>query len=244
MEHSDRLASGGYRFFYDDTLFSPGTDTFLLSSFPKLKPALRVCDLGAGTGLLGLLLLQRQPQLTVTGVELQEPPLRLAEKTALANGLEHRLNFLHADLRQAERLFPTGSFDLVVCNPPYFPEGGGLPAAGEARQTARTETSCTLDDVCRAAAYLLHWGGSFCLVHRPERLADLCCALRLHGLEAKRLRPVCKRSDTAPSLLLVEGRRGGKPGLTVEPGLILQRPDGTPTAEVDAIYFRDKERTV
>jgi len=244
MEHSDQLTAGGYRFFYDDTLFSPGTDTFLLSSFPKLKPSLRICDLGAGTGLLGLLLLQRQPQLTVTGVELQEPPLRLAEKTAAVNGLERRLNFLHADLRRTEELFPTGSFDLVVCNPPYFPDGCGLPAANQSRQSARAETACTLEDVCRAAAYLLRWGGSFCLVHRPERLADLCCTLRKHGLEAKRLRSVCKRSGAAPSLLLIEGRRGGKPGLTVEPELILQRPDGAPTPEVDAIYFRDKERTV
>ena len=244
MEHIDQLTAGGYRFFYDDTLFSPSTDTFLLSSFPRLKPSIRVCDLGAGTGLLGLLLLQRQSLLTVTGVELQESPLRLAEKTAAVNGLEQRLRFLHADLRRSEDLFPTGCFDLVVCNPPYFPQGCGLPASGEARQTARAETTCTLEDVCRAAAYLLRWGGSFCLVHRPERLADLCCTLRENGLETKRLRPVCKRSGAAPSLLLMEGRRGGKPGLTIEPELILQHSDGTPTSELDAIYFRDKERAV
>lgn len=244
MEHSDRLTPEGYRFFYDDTLFSPGTDTFLLSSFPKLKPSLRVCDLGAGTGLLGLLLLQRQPRLTVTGLELQEAPLRLAEKTAAVNSLEDRLRFVHADLRRPEDLLRAGSFDLVVCNPPYFPEFRGRPAAGTARRTARGETTCTLEDVCRTASYLLRWGGSFCLVHRPERLSDLCCALRAHGLELKRLRPVCKRGGAAPSLLLLEGRRGGKPGAALEPPLILQNPDGTPTREVDAFYFRDKEQPI
>ena len=101
---------------------------------------------------------------------------------------------------------------------------------------------CTLEDICHAAAYLLHWGGSFCLVHKPERLTDLLCTLRDHGLEPKRLREVCKTAGTAPSLILLEGRRGGKPGLSIEAPLVLQ-DGGAPTAEVDAIYFRQQEDT-
>ena len=61
MEHWEFLCRGGYRFVYDDALFPPGTDTFLLSSLPRLKAGMKVCDLGCGTGLLALLLLQRQP---------------------------------------------------------------------------------------------------------------------------------------------------------------------------------------
>lgn len=80
MEHWESLKSGGYRFVYDDALFRPGTDTFVLSSFPRLKPGLRVWDLGCGTGLLGLLLLQRQQALQVTGLELQAPAAELAQK--------------------------------------------------------------------------------------------------------------------------------------------------------------------
>ena len=100
-----------------------------------------------------------------------------------------------------------------------------------------------MEDVCRAAAYLLRWGGSFCLVHKPERLVDLLCALRGNGLEPKRLRFVCKRAGAAPSLVLVEARRGGRPGLTMEAPLILQTADGAAAAEVDAIYFRRQEDT-
>lgn len=240
MERWDQLSGGG-RFFYDDALFPPGTDTFLLSAFPRAKPGWKVCDLGAGTGLLGLLLLRREPALSVTGVELQEAALALAEKTAAENGLSSRLTFLHADLRQLEGLLPAGGFDLVVSNPPYFLEGSGFLPVGEGRQKARAELSCTLEEVCLAAARLTRWGGSFCLVHRPERLTDLLCALRGAGLEPKRLRPVCPRAGAVPSLLLAEGRRGGKAGLSMEPPLILQREDGSPTAEVDAVYFRSTE---
>lgn len=243
MERMDRLWPDGPCFFYDDTLFPPGTDSFLLSAFPRLKAGQQVCDLGAGTGLLGLLLLARQPELRVTGVELLPAAAALAEKTATANGLTEHLKVLSGDLRRIRALLPAGRFDLVVCNPPYFPANSGLLATGSARQAARAELSCTLEEVCAAAAWLLRWGGVFSLVHKPERLTDVLCALRQSDLEPKRLRLVCKIAETAPSLLLVEARRGGKPGLSIERPLLLQGPGGAPSPELDAIYFRTKEAT-
>lgn len=244
MEHREILKPNGYRFFYDDTLFRPSTDTFLLSSLPRLKPGLRVCDLGCGTGLLGLLLLQRQPDLAVSGVDLLPEAIHLAKKNAAENHLTHRLTLYQIDLRKVHAFFPTGSFDLVICNPPYYPQNSGRMATDRTMQTARSEVSCSLEDVCRAAAYLLRWGGSFCLVHKPERLTDILCAMRNVGMEPKRLRFVCKTGYSAPSLLLMEGRRGGKPGLSIEAPLILQNDDGSPSSEVDAIYFRQQEGTL
>lgn len=243
MEHWDQLCPGGYRFVYDDALFPPGTDTFVLSSFPRLKPGLRVCDLCSGTGLLGLLLLQRQPQLTVTGVELLPQAAALGARTAAANSLEERLTVRVGNIRQIRELLPPAAFDLVVCNPPYYPASSGRLPESEVLRAARTELDCTLEEVCAAAAYLLPWGGRFCLVHKPERLADLCCALRGAGLELKRLRPVCPKAGDAPSLLLAEGRRGGRPGVETLPPLVLRGPDGGPTAELDAVYFRKQEET-
>ena len=229
MEHWESLKPGGYRFVWDDALFPPGTDTFLLSSLPRLKPNLRVCDLGSGTGLLSLLLLQRQGDLTVTGVELQP------EAAAL---LTDRLAVRRGDLRNIRSLLPAGSFDLVVCNPPYYPARAGKLSPSPSLQAARAETACTLEDVCRAAGWLLRWGGALCLVHKPERLTDLLCALRFAALEPKRLRPVVRRAGDAPSLALLEARRGGKPGLAWEPPLILETAEGRPTEELDQIYFR------
>ena len=235
MEHWEQLCPGGLKFIYSDTLFRPGTDSFLLGAFPLLRPGLRVCDLGAGCGLLGLLLLAREPALELHNVEREGAALALAERTAAENRLpavQHR-----ADLRRLEGVLPAGGFDLVVSNPPYFPAAGPSSAP---RDGARTEAWCTLPEVCRAAARLLRWGGRFDLVFRPERLADLLEALRAAGLEPKRLRPVCHRPGAAPSLVLAEDRRGGRPGLRWEPALCLHRADGTETAEMDQIYFRDR----
>ncbi len=241
MQHWELLCPDGASFVYDDGLFRPGTDSFLLGSFPRLKPGARVCDLGSGTGLLGLLLLQRQRELAVTGVELLPEAVHLAEQAAARNGLTDRLTFRQGDLREIRSLLPAGGFDLAVCNPPYYPAGTGRLPETAALRTARTETGCTLDDICAAAAWLLRWGGAFCLVHKPERLADLCCVLRSHALEPKRLRFVCRRAGLAPSLLLMEARRGGRPGLDIAPPLCLEDGEGHPTAELDAAYFRMKE---
>ena len=188
MEHWEYLKPGGLRFVWEDALFRPGTDSFLLSSLPRLSAGLRVWDLGCATGLLGLLLLQRQPDLRVTGIDIQAPAISLAEQAAVKNGLADRLTFRCADLRQARQYFPAGSFDLAICNPPYYVPGSGKVSQDAARCTARSESEATLADICAPAAYLRRWGGKFCLVHKPERLTDVLCALREAGIEPKRLR--------------------------------------------------------
>ena len=134
MEHRDRLWPGGYTFLYDDGLFRPSTDTFLLGAFPRLRRGMTVCELGAGTGLLSLLLLAREPELTVTGVELQPQACALFRRTAEENGLQGRMHCLEGDLRQG--LLPPGRFRLAVANPPYFPPDAGAVAPDAARRTA------------------------------------------------------------------------------------------------------------
>ena len=98
-----------------------------------------------------------------------------------------------------------------------------------------------MQDICTAMAYLTRWGGSAALVHRPERLSELLCALTAAGLEPKRLRFVHHTAAASPSLFLLEARLGGRPGLTAEPPLLLRGPDGGETEDVRRAYFRDKE---
>ena len=239
MEHWDRLR-GDQGFYWDDGLFRPSTDTFLLGGFPVLRRGERACDLGAGTGLLGALLLTREPSLTVTGLELREDACRLARRTAERSGWQERLLCRQGDLRRREDLPPAGGFDLVVSNPPYFPPETGRVSPQETRSVARSEVVCTLEDVCRAAGWLLRWGGRFCVVFPTERLAELMETLRRHRLEPKVLRFVQKNAASAPSLLLMACRKDGGTGLAVQPPLLLQNGDGTETPELRRIYFKEK----
>ena len=228
MIRQDFLWEGGPSFYFDTELFPPSTDSFALGYFAAPKSGSRVCDLGCGTGLLGALLMARNAGLTLHNVELQERALALAGRTFAENGWQ--AEFVLGDLRDAAVLPAAGTMDYAVSNPPYFRAGSGASAPEPSRQSAREESNCMIADVCTAAARVLRWGGSFAVVYRPERLVDLLVSLRAHGMEPKRLRFV--QTKDIPSLVLVESRRGGKPGLTVEPPLIIG------SGEWEKVYFR------
>lgn len=239
MRQWDALWPNGFRFCFDDTAFKPSTDTFLLGGFAAPKKNDRVCDLGAGIGLLGLLLLARQETLTVTDIDISPEACRLAEENFAVNGLAgHRV--LCADLRDRHTLPTAGSFDMVVANPPYFDVHRGAVASGQ-RGRQRSELSCSIEDVCAAAAYLLRSGGQLCLVYRAERLAELIRLLTAAHLEPKELQFVQKHMDTPPRLLLLRCRKDGGAGLTVQPPLVTHNADGSEAPALARCYFRDKE---
>lgn len=203
-----------------------GTDAFLLSAFAAPQGGL-ACDLGSGCGIIPALWFQNAETAPkqVYAVDLQEEAVALMSRSAAEGGLpKGRFIPVLEDLRRLT--LPKGRFDLVTCNPPYKAAGHGILSSGEAHRTARHETQCTLDEVCGAAASLLQYRGRFCICQRPERLADAVCAMRAHNLEPKRLRFVQQRPEKAPWLFLLEGRRGGKPFLQVEPPLIMEGPSG------------------
>ena len=209
--------------------FPLSTDSMVLADFVKLPKNAAVLDLGSGCATLGLLLCARDQSCRVTGMALQEAAHAAAVENIARNGLEGRLSSICRDLRDMP-LAP-GSFQVCVSNPPYFSGG----AAHSKNPTARQEDTCTPKDLFAAASRALRWGGDFFLVHKPERLAQLCFEASSHGLEPKRLRLVRHRPDAPVSLILLSCRRGGKPGLQWEE-LCLYNQDGTPTADYKRIY--------
>jgi tRNA1(Val) A37 N6-methylase TrmN6 len=231
----DTLWPGGPRFLRSGDGFKLSTDSVLLAHFAAPLRADAVVDLGCGAGVLTVLLGLMRPRARLDGVELNAAAAALCRRNLAENGLPDG-GILTGDLREHRALLPAGAYDLVVSNPPYFAADSGYTAPDPARAAARDERTCTLEDVCAAAAYLCRWGGAFALVHRPERLADAFCTLRAHGLEPKRLRLVQHRFDRAPNLALIEARRGGKPGLSVCAPLLLTAPDGGDSEELREIY--------
>ena len=211
--------------------FPLSTDSILLADFVKLPKQAKVLDLGAGCGTLGLLLCAKDAGCSVTGIELNEAAHAAALENIVRNGLEARLFSICDDLRIIPQRFPSGSYTCCVSNPPYYTGG---PASKTAPQ-ARRDDNCTIAELFTAAAWAIRYGGDFYLVHKPERLAEICACASEAGLEPKRLRLVRHDPDSQVSLILLQCRKGGKPGLIWEE-LCLHNADGTPTDHYKKIY--------
>lgn len=238
MEAFDELWRGGPRFMQTKESFKLSTDSVLLSDFANMKQVKNCLDLGSGAGVLCVLLAVKNSNASLTGIEIQPDFAELSSRNLSENGMEGRAGIINADLREYRSLIKAESFDLVVSNPPYFAENSGYSATALHRASAREEKSCSLSDICAAAKWALRWGGSFALVHRPERLSEVLCAMTEAGIEPKRLRMVSHSALKAPSLVLIEGKRGGGKGLKIEAPLILTNSDGSDSDEVQKIYKR------
>lgn len=210
-----------------------GADAVLLAHFSTPRPRKRQADLCSGCGIVPLLWCREDRTCAADAFELLPEAAELARLSIRANQLANVRVFTQ-DIRtlSAELM---ECYDLVTCNPPYRAVGTGKVSTIPARETARGETQCTLEDAVRAAAHLLTGKGRFCLCHRPARLAELFSLLSSARLEPKRLRLVQQRADTAPWLVLVEARKNAHPGLQVEPVLCCEQ-DGTFSEEWRAIY--------
>lgn len=213
-----------------------GTDALLLSHFTAPARGETVCELGTGCGAIAVRLCAEGSPSAVHGVDISPEAIALAKRSAAAYDGVPTPTFAVADWNVPASIAPAGSFRRVVCNPPYFPPNSGGVSADDAVRLARHEQPDTLNAVCRAAAWLLQYGGRFCLCHRPERLSAVLAAATAHGLEPKRLQPVQQTADTPPWLFLLEAHKGGKAGLVWEAPLVLKNMDGTPSPAYRQIY--------
>ena len=211
--------------------FPLSTDSMVLSHFVRLPKNAYVLDLGSGCGTLGLLLCSRNENCTVTGLEIDEKSHLAALENIRRNNLASRMDSICADLRSVSERFSPGAFSVCVSNPPYF---SGGPASKET-PLARREDLCDLRALMGAASYALKFGGDFFLVHRPERMGELIAAGAEVSLESKRLRLVRHRQDGPVGLVLLQFRKGAKPGLQWEE-VSLRTADGSPTPACREIY--------
>jgi tRNA1Val (adenine37-N6)-methyltransferase len=229
----------GYRFSADAVLLSAFVD------IPRLK---KIADFGAGSGIIGLLLAKKYPTTEVTLIELQESLVKLAEKNAALNDLDGRVKVVHTDIRDLKpggvggELFGNehvNSFDLVVSNPPFRKTNTGFISPSDERALARHEINLPISAIMKPAFSLLKHHGRLCIIHLPERLAEVLEVMRRHCLEPKRLRFVHTNETSEAKMVLIEAVKEGRMGLKVERPLYMYNGEGVYTDEVRSIYERD-----
>lgn len=215
--------------------FRAGMDTVFAAAFAPVKAGQRVLDAGCGVGSIGLCLLARVPDLSVTGIELQSHYADIALRNAAHNGVQDRLAIRCGDIRDFAP-DKDDRYDHVVCNPPYMPYGSHQRAQNPAKASAmgQGEGEAALEDWLDRAFRALKSGGTLTLVQRAEFLATLLQMLggRFGAFEVLPLH--AKQGQTAKRILL-RAVKDRKSPLTLYPGLVLHHDDGTYTDAAESV---------
>ncbi|GAA0439220.1 tRNA1(Val) (adenine(37)-N6)-methyltransferase [Lentibacillus halophilus] len=219
-------------------VFSFSLDAVLLAHFAyvPIKKG-HILDLCTGNGVIPLLL-SRRTNASIVGVEIQSRLADMAKRSVALNQLGDRLTMIHGDLKEMKTELGHSAFDVVTCNPPYFP----TPAVTEHNENvhmtvAKHEVYCTLDDVVKACKLHVRPGGKVAMVHRPDRLVDIIVSFRQYRIEPKRVRFIYPKYGREANMLLVEGTRDGNAGLTMLPPLYIYHADNTYTKEAEGIIY-------
>lgn len=214
-----------------------GTDAYLLAAFTRADSRGTAVDLGCGTGVISLLCAAKNRYSRVIAVELQEEFAQLTKRNITLNSLTDKVTALCMDVRELSQKEFSGQVDAVFTNPPYMKAASGRENPDDQKNIARRELNGTIFDFCGAAGKILRSGGAFYVVHRPERMCDLICAMREAKIEPKTILYVCPDTDSPPSLILVEGRKDGSPSVNLSRSLFIYKK-GTReyTDDMNAVY--------
>ncbi|MGE0698125.1 MAG: tRNA1(Val) (adenine(37)-N6)-methyltransferase [Hyphomicrobiaceae bacterium] len=231
--------------------YRAGLDAVLLAA--TLTPltgegATRVLDAGAGVGVVGLAIARRLSQAIVTLVEREPLLLDLAERNVARNGLSDRVRVIGADISaggaalhgrsrdgsDGDGALAPGSFEHLVCNPPYHATGAGTRSALQRKARAHHMPEAALDRWLAFLATAGTSGARLSLIHRADALGRVLEAI---GSRFGRVRimPVHPKARLPANRILVEAVKGSRAPLEIRPGLVLQEHDGRYRPEIEAV---------
>ncbi len=215
-------SKGGYRF---------AVDAPLLADFIRTRESDDALELGAGNGVISLLL-SIKPFRHIIAVEIQPSLADLARRNIVLNGLEGKIQIALGDVREFD---PGRTFDLIFSNPPYITKGGGYLSRTSEKSIAKHELHGDIGDFLRAAAGRLKPDGRACFIFPERRREDFIRAAESCGLLVRAVRSVHPRKGEPSNLFLSESRFSAGPAITLPP-LVLFGPKGGYTKEAEEIF--------
>jgi len=234
-ERLDYLECRDLEIIQDKSGYTFTTDAVLLSNFVRAYAKERLLDLGTGSGVVPILCSVKTTAKELVGLELQPRLADMAARSVAHNKLSPRVSIVLGDIKDAPALFGTGSFDVITANPPYMTFLGDKDSAKE-EDICKREVLITIAELMESAGKLLKFGGRAYFVYKAERLVDLLFEMRNNGIQPKTMTLVYPKADKQADTVIVEGKKGGRPGLRVRKSLVICLPDGSYTAQAMKIY--------
>ena len=213
--------------------FNFSLDSVLLPNFVEItRKTKKILDMCTGNAPIPLIL-STKTDAKIYGVELQKEVYDLAKETIKINNLDNQIELINDNIKNLKKIFDTETFDIITCNPPYFKKkDDSIINDNKIKSIARHEIEIKLEDIILISKKLLKNGGSLSLVHRTDRLIEIIDTMKRNNIEPKRIRFIYPKENTESNLVLIDGRKNGKPGLKILPPLYVHNDDGSYTKEV------------
>ena len=193
--------------------FKFSLDSVLLANFVTLNKRINnVMDIGCGNGIISILLSMRT-NAKIIGVEIQNESYLNSLESIKINNLNSQITVYNEDIKKFYKSLESDSFDVVVCNPPYF--SGDNVSKTISKKIARHSFYLDYNDVILISKKILKNNGIVAIVHRPENLMEILFTMRKNNIEPKKIRFVYPYKGKNANILLVEGMKNGKPGLKI-----------------------------
>ena len=239
-EKIEDLQYKGLKIIQNKKWFCFGMDAVLLSDFAKdIKENSTVMDLGAGTGIISILLSAKTKTKKIKCIEKQECMVDIIERNIKLNNLEDKIEVEHMDILAMAK---NQKVDVVVTNPPYKKENSGIENKNEQKYISKFETTANLDSFLKVSQKILKDKGKFFMVHRPERLVEIICCMKKYKIEPKRLQFVYSHINAKENakLVLIEGVKNANPFLKVMENIYVYDEKGNYTDKIKEIYHINK----
>lgn len=238
---NDLLGYDGLKIIQRPDMFNFSLDSTLLADFANpLTKTKKIMDLGCGNAPIPLFL-SLKTNAKITGVEIQEEVYEIAKRNIALNNLDNQVDIVNANIKGLSKKYENSEFDLITCNPPYFKyKESSHTNKHDYKTIARHEVLITLEEIIIEVKRLLKTKGSFCMVHRTERLEEIMTLLNKHNFSVKRLRFVYPKKGDDSYTVLVDASNNGSKGLKLLEPLYVHENGGY-TQEIKEIFNYGKE---
>ena len=227
-EKIEDLQRGNIKIIRGEKGFTYGTDSILLAYFANVKKNSKVCDLGAGNGILSMLLYARESSILVDAVEIDALQADRIKRSAMLNNIQDKIKTYNADFRKISEVLQPASYDMVISNPPYYEMRG---------DSARTQITANFKDLAKSAGFLLKNRGRLVTMCPAMSMFKMSNVMQEEKFSISRLRFVVSKAGKKPYLALIEGRFNTNSECIIEPTLTVLDEGGNYTTEAQHIYF-------
>lgn len=225
------------KIYQNSSMFNFSLDSVLLPNFVTLNArAKEILDIGCGNAPISIILTTKT-KAHITGVEIQPKVFSLAQRSVDINNLNNQITLINDDINNLYLNLESDSFDVIVCNPPFFKVNSDSRLnESEYKTIARHEISLDVEKLMKISKKLLKNNGVIAIVHRPERLISIIEAMKNNNIEPKKIQFVYPKINSNSNILLIEGSKNGKEGLKVLPPIYTHEENGEYTEAIKK-YF-------